>query len=265
MPNQGESHTQREGPRTASGALRRATHMLRRGRYEEALSSLDQALSLGADPYDCYMRQAEVYQTLGMHDMALSAAAKAVEVHPRGLSAHEKLVSLHLKVGDYEGAIEAVRPLLKLVPRSVEARNALSLAYVGTGDFYGALRVTSEMVRLDPANPLHRLKRAMILEHLDDAGHAIEDIMAALELIDDAGLAADVRQHLESLDSAEIDRVLGLAEEDVVFRIEVIRDPRRATEARGFALSPWGLERLEAIVLQMARDPGPSGPLRRYH
>lgn len=253
------------GGRAASGALRRATNMLRRGRYEEALTTLDQALTLGADPYDCYIRKAEAYQSMGMHEQALSEAAKAAEVHPTALRAHETMATIHLKMGDFTAAIDSIRTLLKLVPRSVTARSALSLAYVGTGDFEAALRVTSEMIRLDPADPIHRLKRAAILEHLGDVRHALLDLEEALELLDDPALALDVRQHIETLDTLEIGRVLALAEEDVIFRVQLQRDAARAVADRGYALSPWGLARLEDAMEEFGRTQRSETRVPRYH
>jgi len=239
--------------------------MAKNGRYDEALSSLDQALVLGADPYDCYLRQSLVYQSLGRPREAISAAEKAVAVKPRMIAAREAVVALLLELREFRRAVEASQELLRIAPRHMAARDAMGAAFMGMGDVEAAMRVTNEMMRLDPGEPLHRLKRAMLLEHQGETRMAIADLQRVLDTTDDPTLAQTVRSHLDTLDLSELQKIVLLATEDPVFRAKLMREPERAITERGFALTEWGLRRLEEMATEeLANHPSETSP-RMYH
>lgn len=265
MTDRQQQPAPRENRKTASAALRHASRMVRNGRYAEALTSLNQALTLGADPYDCYLRQSQVYQSLGRPEDALSAAEKAVAARPNAVAPREAMVALYLQLRNFDGAIAVSREILRIAPRHMAARHAMGAAYMSIGDFDAAMRVANEMVRMEPDEPLHRLKRAMLLEHMGQTHMAMEDLQRALDLAEDEDLRSHLREHMETLDLVELHKIIMLAEDDPVFRLRVMREPERAITERGFSLSEWGLRRLEEITSEILADLGTSTTPRLYH
>lgn len=249
----------------ATRALRRARRLEQRGRLVEAIVSLDLAMNLGADPYDCYLRQARLYQSLGRWGEAVSTVEKAIERKPNRVAAREAMVALLLQSRDFERAIMAGKDLLKIAPRHVAARDALGAAYMGLGDVDAALRVTNELIRMDPSDPLHRFKRALLCRHKGEARMAVAEFQRVLDMTEDTDLADAVREHLDELDLSQLHSILLLAADDPVFRTKVVSDPERAVTERGFGLTEWGIRRLAEMASDdLAGYPGPGSP-RSYH
>jgi tetratricopeptide (TPR) repeat protein len=239
--------------------------MVRSGRYSEALTSLDQALRLGAEPYDCYLRQVQVYQSLGRPREALTVAEKAIALRPAAVAPREAMVALYLQTREFERAIAASREILRIAPRHMAARHAMGAAYMSIGDFDAAMRIANEMTRLEPDEPLHRIRRAMLLEHKGETRLALEDLQRALDFSRDPDLVMQIREHMETLDLVELQHIMMLAQDDAVFRVRIVREPQKAIAERGFWLSEWGLRRLEEITSDMFTelDTDPASPM--YH
>ncbi len=246
-------------------ALRRARRLARQGDYAGAIDSLDAAMRLGADPYDCYLRQANLYRYLGRVGDALTSAKKAIERGPHKMAAREAVIALLLLSRDFAGAVRASRELLKIAPKHMAARDALGAAYMGMGDVDGAIRVASEMIRFNPTDPLCRFKKAMLLQHKGEYRMAIAEFERVLETSDDPTLTDAVYEHLEELDLNQLHSILLLAADDPMFRAKVIADPEQAITERGFGLTGLGLLRLSDMAeVDLARLPGPRTP-RTYH
>jgi tetratricopeptide (TPR) repeat protein len=249
----------------AARALRRARRQARQGDYAAAIDSLEAAIRLGADPYDCYLRQASLYRSLGRWGDAVTSAEKAVERGPNRLAAREAVIALLLQVRDYERAVEASRELIRIAPRHMPARDALGAAYMGLGDVDAAIRVANEMIRLETGNPVHRFKRAMLLQHKGEVRMALADFERVLDMSDDPDLSDAAREQLDALDLSQLHGILLLAADDAVFRAKLIMDPERAILERGFSLTDWGLRRLADLAVEdLDNFPGSWTP-RSYH
>src|SRR6266851_383332 len=134
MHNLEPTHRRAMGTRrNAAQEVRRAERLAERGNVAEAIASLNCAISLGADPYTCYLRQARLHQDRRQFHEAVSAAEKAIAEEPTRLSAREAIIAVHLESRDYKGAISASKALLKISPRHVPAHDALGAAYIGLG------------------------------------------------------------------------------------------------------------------------------------
>ncbi len=239
--------------------------MARNGKLAEALTSLDQALRLGADPYNCYLRQASLYQSLGQPQEAVSAAQKAVDLRPDRVAAREAVVALLLELRDFRKAVEASEQLLRINPRHIAARDAMGAAYLGLGDTDAALRIANEVIRREPNQPMHRLKRAFLFEHNGEVRLAMADLQRAMDMSDDLTLVATIREHLDALDSSELAKIVELASNDAVFRAKLLREPERTILERGFALTDWGLQRLREMAAEGDDTVMPDLPTRLYH
>lgn len=239
--------------------------MLRDGRFAEALHTLDEALSLGADPYACYLTQSRAYHSLGRVTEAIDAAEKAVAARPKELGARELVLVLTLEARDFTRTLRVSREMIRLWPSHVQARQAMGEAYMNLGDYRGALRVLNELVRLEPRHPLHRVRRAALFEHMGETRRALEDLETALDMTNDTELMEVIRSQIETLDLVELQHILMLAEDDVVFRLNLLRDHERAVFEKGFALSEWGLNRLEEMLEKLATEAGLETRPQQYH
>lgn len=234
--------------RTAAQEMRKAERLAERGNVDEALATLDYAISLGADPYTCYLRQARLHQAQRHFGDAITAAEKAIAEQPERLSAREAIIALHLEARDYGRAIVASKALLKISPRHVPAHDALGAAYIGLGDTPAAIRVANELIRIDPNSPSHRFTKAHLAQHLDDIPTAVEEFQLVCELAPDSDLAENAMEQLQTLDAHQLHQVMTLAVEDTMFRCKLLRDCEDAVEERGYALSEIGKQMLHEAV-----------------
>jgi tetratricopeptide (TPR) repeat protein len=234
--------------RIAAQEVRRAERLAESGQVAEAIATLDYAITLGADPYTCYLRQARLFQGRRQFREAITAAEKAIAVQPNRLSAREAIIALHLESREYERAIIASKALLKISPRHVPAHDALGAAYIGLGDTAAAIRVANELIRIDPINPSHRFTKAHLAQHLDDIPTAVEEFQRVCELAPDSDLAENAQEQLQTLDSHQLHQVMTLAVEDSLFRCKLLRDCEEAVGERGYALSEMGKHLLHEAI-----------------
>jgi Putative Zn-dependent protease, contains TPR repeats len=226
--------------RSAAQEVRRAERLAERGEVAEAIATLDHAISLGAAPYTCYLRQARLYQSHQQFCEAVSAVEKAIAEQPTRLSAREAIIALHLETREYDRAISASKAWLKISPRHGPAHDALGAAYIGLGDTAAALRVANELIRIDPTSPSHRFTKAHLAQHLDDVSTAVEEFQRVVELAPESDLAENAREQLQVLDGFQLHQIMTLAVEDSLFRCRILRDCEEAVADRGFVLSESG-------------------------
>ena len=222
-------------------------------------------MSFGADPYDCCLRQASLYKSLGRVNEALTSAQKAIERKPHRMAAREAVIALLLQARDYDGAARASHELLTIAPRHMAAREALCAAYAGMGDINGAIRVASEMVRINPTETLHRFQKAILLQRKGAFQMALREYERVLEDSADPSLSDAVHERLDELDLTQLQSIILLAVDDPLFRAKVIADPESAIAERGFGLTALGLRRLYRFALEdLNRLPWPRTP-GAYH
>lgn len=234
----------------AQRALRRAERCVERGQVDEAIQSLEMALEFGADRYSCYLRLARLYQMGRRWQEAVSAAEKAIAERPDRLSAREAVIALHLESRNYARAVDASKALLKLSPRHVPARDALGTAYIGLGDVEAAMRVANDLIRIDPHDPTHHFKKALLCQHRGEMRLAIEELERVLAMAPESDIAESARDQLDTLDTFQLEQILTLAVEDIVFRAKLLRDPDQAAVERGYYLSETGRYILHDMAAQ---------------
>lgn len=227
--------------------LRRAERKIAQGQYEEAVDSLKQARSAGADGCYCTLRIAEVYQANRQWPAALDAAEEAASLAPEHLAVQEKYREIALEAGDRKRIVAACLRCIKLAPRSIPAYTALGAAYFEMGQSDAALRTLNTLIRLDGLNPAHRFKKALICQHQGEVSLAVREFAEALRMEPEGPYAAAAREALETLDAFQINQILTLAVEDVIFRAHLLREPGEAAEGRGFTLSERGVQALGDI------------------
>jgi tetratricopeptide (TPR) repeat protein len=234
----------------AKREVRRAERLAERGQVGAAIESLQLAIQFGADRYTCYLRLARLYQTRKQWTEAVFAAEKAIAERPEHLSAREAIIALHLESRNYEQAIRASKALLKISPHHVPARDALGAAYIGLGDVQAAMRVANELIRLAPNNPTHHFTKALLCQHCKDVRLAVAEFEQVIALAPESEMADNAREHLDALDSFQLDHISLLATEDAVFRAKLVRETEMAAMERGFYLSEEGWQILQQMAME---------------
>jgi tetratricopeptide (TPR) repeat protein len=248
---------------TLQRLLKRAERQIEQRRYHEAVASLQRAIATGADEYTCTLHIAVIYSIEQYWENAFVALEKAISLAPNRTVGLELLMDIAIEAGDPNRALAASQALIKLVPRHLSAHNALGAIYMQRGDVDAAIRVTNTLIRLDPKNPANHFKKALLCQHKGEVGLAVEEFTLAYRLDPDGIYADPARDALENLDSYQINQVLTLAMEDLVFRAKLMRDAEDAVAERGYALSSMGNHILGELCEDLLDDvPTQCRPLR---
>ncbi len=264
-PHGGEvQHTAnlRPSPTSWRRTLRRAEREMARNLHRTALISLEQAMNEGANVCECILRIADLYARLAQWPLALEAAERAVALGGSPLIAYEQLMEIALEAGNKERAISACQAVIKMSPRHIGAHNVLGAVYMKQGDMVAAMRIANTLVRLAPHDGAFHFHKALLCQHQGEVALAVHEFSEALRLDPDGPFGDDAREALETLDMYQLNQIVTLAMEDIVFRGHLAREASDAAIERGFCLSETGNQMLS----EFARETLPDlpRPLRCY-
>ena len=116
------------------------------------------------------------------------------------------------------------------------------------------MRVANDLIRLDPNDPMHHFKKALLCQHQTEVKLAVDEFERVVEMAPETELAESAREHLDVLDSYQLESIMALAMEDVVFRAKLIRDPNETAQERGYFLSYVGRDALQEMATQELPD-----------
>jgi tetratricopeptide (TPR) repeat protein len=244
--------------------LHQADALVASGRVEEALAKLRTLVHALPDSTRGYLRLADLLRQRRRAGEAREILETAVAHVPNCPVSREALADVCVEIGRYDDAIPHGRALLELKPRSVHARDLLSTAYLHRGQYERALRLTNEMVRLDPFNPGHHFKRGVILQQTGLFAPACQAFVRTLELQADPELEEACQMAIDLLERYQIRQLLTLASEEILFRIQLQREPQETVQARGFYLSETAVAALMAHLPQLLLDHQPGWQHYRY-
>jgi len=155
-----------------------------KGKYFEAISSLQHAIELDPNFARAYSNLAAVYNNSGQPGLAAEAAQKAFELRER-VSEREKL---HITdqyyskaLGDLTKSIEAMQLCIQKYPRDVFARNNLGYRYNALGRYEEAMEEFRVAIRLNPnyGNPyLNLILASLRLNRFEEARAMSEQALA---------------------------------------------------------------------------------------
>ncbi len=109
-------------PADAAGLALRGQLALQRGRPEQALADLDQALSLRSDLLRAHVARGNALQQLGRNEDAVQAYAAAIALDPRAYDAHANRGVSWSRLGRDEQALLDYNAALALQPDTVDIR-----------------------------------------------------------------------------------------------------------------------------------------------
>lgn len=231
----------------ASDLIKRAASFAKRGMFDEAIASIEQAILMSPQEPRYSLELANLYMAQNRFVQAAEAIRRAVELDPSNSSAQEQLLRILLDLGRYNDAIAAGRKLLDQFPNNLFARDVLGIAYLSLGHIDRALQVTDELIRLAPDDPAHRFKKAVLMQQSGLYARAVEEFLQVLALAPRGRIADDARRALAALDGYQIRQVLALAADDAVFRARLRLDPENACREKGFVFSPAGFAAVRNI------------------
>jgi tetratricopeptide (TPR) repeat protein len=234
------------GPRLST-LMRRASTLASRGKYDEAIASIMEAMSISPQDPRCSVQLADIYRAQRRMEPAIEAMQRAVELDPRNSSLQEQLLRTLLELNRFDEVISLSHRLLKASPRNIFARDVLGIAYLQQGMLDKALRVTDELIRIDPTDSCHYFKKAVLLQQKGQIACAMDAFTRSLEMDPEGDIADDAREAIAALDSYQLRQVLTLAVDDAVFRAKLLLDADSALTERGFRLSQAGLAMLRQI------------------
>lgn len=204
------------------------------------------------------LRLAADLTAAGRVDEALEHLRGLVVRRPDCSLSRRALAELCFEVGCVDEAIRHGQTLLEQRPRSRVALSLLGAAYFRRGDLERARWCTDTLIAVEPREPTHHYQRALLLEQGGDLGGAARAMRRAQELEPSGDLASDIRMGLRLLDSVQLCEIVQRADEEVLFNLDLRRDPVSAVAAHGYCLSSFGLALLEAA----SRDLPPASAAR---
>lgn len=149
--------------------------------------------------------------------------------------------------------------------RALQKAVLLMETYMKNGDIPAALRNADTLIRLDPQTAVHHFNRALLCQHQSQIELAVYEFMQTIWLDPDGPYSDSARCFLEDLDILQLNLIILLASDDLVFRTKLSRNCHEAAIERGFALSPTGEQLLQQFCEQgLAESPAPTRA-SQYH
>lgn len=122
----------------------------RAGRWQEAVSSLLQAVCIKPDVGDAYYALGLAYRALKLPAKAASAFKQFVRFHPDHAEANNFLAQTYNAMGAPKDASAVCLPFLRRNPQCADAWITLGVSYRLRSQFPQALEAFAEAVRLEP-------------------------------------------------------------------------------------------------------------------
>lgn len=245
-----------------STLMKKASSLAERGKYEEAIANIKEAMLLSPKEPKCSLQLANIYKAQNRIGPAIEAMKNAVELDPMNSTVQEQLLRTLLELERYDEAISTSQKLLKSSPRNIFARDIMGVAYLQQGRLDKALKVTNELIRLAPTDATHHFKKAVLLQQKGEISLAMDSYLRVLEMDIDDEITDDARAAIAALDSYQLRQILTLVIEDPVFRAKLSINPIPALAEKGFKLSNGGITTLKQISVDDLPEESSS---RYYH
>lgn len=235
-------------PRLTS-LMRRANDLAERGKYEEAIASVEEAIALYPHEAKCSVRLANLYRAQNRMGPAIDAMRRAAELDPGNASVQQILLRTLVEAGRYDEAINTSQHLIKQSPKSILARDVLGMVYLHQGRLDQAVQVIDELIQLAPTDPANHFKRGVLLQQKGEITAAMNAFIRAFDMDPVGEVSDDAREAIAALDSYQLRQILTVVIEDPVFRAKLAIDVEAALNERGYLLSSSGIATLRQIDL----------------
>ena len=164
--------------------VNRGVMRTRRGRNEDAVADLSEAITLKPDQFEAYINLAKAFQSLGRRDEALSTLGKAIDGHPSEAvlyRARSQVYRLHSRPSEALADLLRVVELMPIDPALAADFLEIALIRQQTGHPEESLIASDRALRLGPNRPeIHRVRGValMTLRRYDEAVGAFDACQA---------------------------------------------------------------------------------------
>jgi tetratricopeptide (TPR) repeat protein len=187
----------------------RAKLQLTNHRFQAALETAHQALSIQSDDHDVWGQITDAYVELGDYDEAVRAAQKMMDLRPDS-SSYARVSYLRSLHGDTYGAVQAMRAAVKAAdPNDPEAmawcRVHLASELINAGKVSAAENELDQALQIFPRHHLAMEAKARLLIVKGDVQGSIsayEQLQLSSPSADAALILGDLYAHLEKEDQA---------------------------------------------------------------
>ncbi|MEM2944131.1 MAG: tetratricopeptide repeat protein [Methanomassiliicoccales archaeon] len=215
---------EREGPRYLpskekfDAALQAAEELMKRNKFKEALSSIEEALRIKSDNFAAWQKKALALASLGKIERAIEACEKAIEMKPDEAYTWYLLGVFKGQSGDLLGEVHAYNNALKLHPQMAPALLNKGAALYQLGKLEEALVVYDAMLRIYPSHAQALNNRGLVLKAMGRTNEALKSFELALAsdprnleaLVNKASLLSSLAMINEAVDAwQEVVRVEG--------------------------------------------------------
>ncbi len=154
----------------------------RLGRYEEAVSELNEALRLNPGYVEVHNNLAVTYDKLGKRDEAVRELQEALRLNPGYTEAHNNLGNVYAGEGRYEEAIKELEEAIRINPGYAVAHNNLGNIYALQNRLTEALKEFQEALRLNPDYTIARSNLGNIYADMGRHEDALKEFQEVLRL-----------------------------------------------------------------------------------
>ncbi|OPY34513.1 MAG: lipoprotein NlpI [Methanomassiliicoccales archaeon PtaU1.Bin124] len=188
--------------------MQTAMEHMDKGRFKDALYSLDRALEIKPDHEEVWQAKANALFNLGRLDEALEACQKATSLRPRDHSSWYLLGLIEGQMGNYEGEVKAYDNVLKLQPNNRSAMLNKGTALYRLRKMDQALKVYDQMLKFYPNDAMAYNNRGIVLKAMQRWAEALDSFAKAISLdrsyvnpIINTGLIhSEAGQHVQAID-----------------------------------------------------------------
>ncbi len=156
----------------------------RKGRLDEAIENIRQALALNPGWIDAHEKLANILQEKGLYAEAAAEYELVLQANPDKIRARSGYALALLKLKQYDMAFEQFNIVLTADPSQVSALNNLYEAGVESGKPDKALDVISSLQKKNPDNYLFCQKAGLLYGIMGNLDAAIEQLEKACRLSD---------------------------------------------------------------------------------
>ncbi len=196
-----------------------------------------------------WLHLARVQYSLGRLTEARDTLEESAGLFPDAVDVLQPLAQTLLALGDIERADQVCTRLRALAPKSpsvlmFSAAAAQQLEKLGEAVHYAAA-----LVRASPLDPYAHFQLGALQQQTGDFASAMQRYSIALSLASfaDAELVRALNEAIQRLDMIQIQQVVTLAAENVIFRTRLRRNCQRTLDEHGFRVTDAALAMLQSV------------------
>jgi tetratricopeptide (TPR) repeat protein len=152
-----------------------------RGRIEEAIVHLREALRLKPDYAQAHNNLGNALSDQGEFDAAINHLSEAVRLLPYSEQLHYNLGNAYKSKGRLDEAIEQYEKALSIQPDFTDAMNNLALAHVGKGEYDKALLLYRRIMGLQPSSYVAYYNTACLYAKQNEVEQAVDWLKQAVK------------------------------------------------------------------------------------